>query len=375
MISRRHGNVWEVEEVSLLLRVVRRSGHASRLMASTQSSNRGIYRFLSRVLRSRGFHRTANQCRSKFQKLKSDFISSMEALQCIPRSSRRIRVHNAMMLIWKAAGRPRCQERPHDEIICERAVKIEETSSEDDENSETVAVESSSAAESDAQAYAPLGVTTEDPAKINTAAVPQASERERTDDSGSHCLETEETVIVISSGSSHEEATDDMTAPETIMPGDVSPQPSTSASLATHSGAAVRKYAMSAEHKLHIIEETTSSDAEDEDRNAVEEGRTEDAEGTPVLSFSTGDTSAGGLRDMMPNKDQSADIGEIYRSMVGIQSLCLSRMGRYHERICRLERNNRSLHKELSSLKKKVSALERGHRSSGSELSGDDKKN
>ena len=82
-------------------------------MSSTHLANMGIYRRVARRLAERGFPRTAEQCRSKFKKIRCDFMASLEAWQGVPRLSGQIMFHSQMMRLWEEAGRPRWEERRH----------------------------------------------------------------------------------------------------------------------------------------------------------------------------------------------------------------------------------------------------------------------
>ncbi|XP_054838022.1 uncharacterized protein LOC129331472 isoform X2 [Eublepharis macularius] len=91
-------------------------------MSSTHFKNRTIYRRLSTVLHRHGFPRSPEQCRTKFKKLKSDFLGSLEAWQGIPRASGCVWRHSAMMRLWEAAGRPRWEDRCFEGANTETAI-------------------------------------------------------------------------------------------------------------------------------------------------------------------------------------------------------------------------------------------------------------
>ncbi|XP_060094808.1 zinc finger and SCAN domain-containing protein 20-like [Heteronotia binoei] len=108
---RRRGTFWQREEVLAMLAIAESSGHAAQLMSSTHLNTRQIYRGMARSLQRRGFDRTAEQCRSKFKRLRCEFMASLQAWGGIPRVSGRTPYHEEMMRLWELAGRPRWEDR------------------------------------------------------------------------------------------------------------------------------------------------------------------------------------------------------------------------------------------------------------------------
>ncbi|XP_054830388.1 uncharacterized protein LOC129326250 [Eublepharis macularius] len=111
---RTRGTFWQFEEVSLLLKIVLRLGFAADFMSSAHQRNRGAYHAIARKLTDAGYSRNANQCRTKFKRLKCEFMASLTACQGIPSCSGRIPHHHSMMRLWIAAGRPRWEDRHHE---------------------------------------------------------------------------------------------------------------------------------------------------------------------------------------------------------------------------------------------------------------------
>ncbi|XP_060113035.1 uncharacterized protein LOC132585249 [Heteronotia binoei] len=108
------GTFWQREEVLAMLDIAERSGHAEQLMSSTHLNTRQTYEAIARRLQRRGFDRTAAQCRSKFKRLRCNFMASLQAWGGIPRASGRTLYHDAMLRLWELAGRPRWEDRHHD---------------------------------------------------------------------------------------------------------------------------------------------------------------------------------------------------------------------------------------------------------------------
>lgn len=106
------GRAWTQAEVSKLLSLVRDSGEAALLMASTSRPNEALWREISQDLAAHGYGRSVAQCRSKWKALKQAFHSERETRQKAGHPSSRLPPHyRAMKIIWKAAGQPVFGER------------------------------------------------------------------------------------------------------------------------------------------------------------------------------------------------------------------------------------------------------------------------
>ncbi|XP_071586987.1 uncharacterized protein [Heliangelus exortis] len=112
------GRAWTQAEVSSLLALVRGSGEAALLMASTSRPNEALWREISRGLAASGYGRTVAQCRSKWKALKQAFHSERETRRRAGCHSPRLPPHyRAMKSIWKAAGRPIFGERRMPDLV------------------------------------------------------------------------------------------------------------------------------------------------------------------------------------------------------------------------------------------------------------------
>ncbi|XP_059692460.1 uncharacterized protein LOC132322158 isoform X2 [Haemorhous mexicanus] len=112
------GRAWTQAEVSSLLSLVRRSGEAALLMASTSRPNEALWREICRGLATAGYGRTVAQCRSKWKALKQAFHSERETRQRAGHHSSRPPPHyRVMKSIWKAAGRPVFGERRMPDVV------------------------------------------------------------------------------------------------------------------------------------------------------------------------------------------------------------------------------------------------------------------
>ncbi|KAM9367392.1 uncharacterized protein LRP34_012104 [Phaethornis superciliosus] len=112
------GRAWTQAEVSSLLALVRGSGEAALLMASTSRPNEALWREISRGLAAAGYGRTVAQCRSKWKALKQAFHSERETRRRAGCHSPRLPPHyRAMKSIWKAAGRPVFGERRMPDMV------------------------------------------------------------------------------------------------------------------------------------------------------------------------------------------------------------------------------------------------------------------
>ncbi|XP_048148673.1 uncharacterized protein LOC125320410 isoform X2 [Corvus hawaiiensis] len=112
------GRAWTQAEVSGLLSLVRGSGEAALLMASTSRPNEALWREISRGLAAAGYGRSVAQCRSKWKALKQAFHSERETRRRAGQHSPRLPPHyRAMKSIWKAAGRPVFGERRMPDVV------------------------------------------------------------------------------------------------------------------------------------------------------------------------------------------------------------------------------------------------------------------
>ncbi|XP_062984799.1 uncharacterized protein LOC134400395 [Elgaria multicarinata webbii] len=125
------GRAWTWQEVGCLLALVRGSGAAALLMASTSRPNEALWRAISGGLAAAGYSRNVAQCRSKWKALKQAFYSEWQTCQQAGGHSPRVPPHyKTMKKIWKAAGcpvfgerrlpdlgklLPSCQNKPHPE--------------------------------------------------------------------------------------------------------------------------------------------------------------------------------------------------------------------------------------------------------------------
>ncbi|XP_054832747.1 uncharacterized protein LOC129341878 [Eublepharis macularius] len=105
------GRYWRDLEVEALLDLLLQSGRASRIMGSHHLPTKAIFARVARQLAAKGWPRTADQCRSKFKRVKADFFAAMEQWQGIPRMSARPPFFADMRRLWEAAGRPSWEDR------------------------------------------------------------------------------------------------------------------------------------------------------------------------------------------------------------------------------------------------------------------------
>ncbi|XP_077175126.1 uncharacterized protein LOC143841222 [Paroedura picta] len=109
----RKGSFWQRAEAEALLELVLQSKSVGRLMASTHCHTKGAYLVLASKLRERGYVRTWEQVRTKFKRLKLDFLNSLEQWGGIPQPSGRTVFHDQMVKIWEKAGKPPLDMRRH----------------------------------------------------------------------------------------------------------------------------------------------------------------------------------------------------------------------------------------------------------------------
>ncbi|KAM6363021.1 uncharacterized protein J5M81_015934 [Pluvialis apricaria] len=112
------GRAWTQAEVSSLLALVRDSGEATLLMASTSRPNEALWQEISQGLAAAGYGRSVAQCRSKWKALKQAFHLERETRRRAGCHSPRLPPHyRAMKSIWKAAGRPVFGERRMPDLV------------------------------------------------------------------------------------------------------------------------------------------------------------------------------------------------------------------------------------------------------------------
>ncbi|XP_050843268.1 uncharacterized protein LOC103822927 isoform X2 [Serinus canaria] len=112
------GRAWTQAEVRSLLSLVRGSGEAALLMASTSRPNEALWQEISRGLKATGYERSVAQCRSKWKALKQAFHSERETRRTAGHHSSRLPPHyRTMKSIWKAAGRPVFGERRMPNVV------------------------------------------------------------------------------------------------------------------------------------------------------------------------------------------------------------------------------------------------------------------
>ncbi|XP_054826079.1 uncharacterized protein LOC129336509 [Eublepharis macularius] len=107
------GRFWKDREVEALLDLLLESGKAARIMCSSHLPTKSLFSRVARQLGARGYPRSADQCRSKFKRIKADFFGALEHWQGIPRMTARPPYFAQMRRLWEQAGRPSWEDRRH----------------------------------------------------------------------------------------------------------------------------------------------------------------------------------------------------------------------------------------------------------------------
>ncbi|KAL8220852.1 UNVERIFIED_CONTAM: hypothetical protein K2H54_055629 [Gekko kuhli] len=84
MVFPTKGVLWLPKEVECLLRILHHLEAGPRIMPSTHLETTGVFREVSKIMRTRGYRRTAIQCRAKFKGEKATLFDTLEDWGGIP---------------------------------------------------------------------------------------------------------------------------------------------------------------------------------------------------------------------------------------------------------------------------------------------------
>ncbi|KAL8181325.1 UNVERIFIED_CONTAM: hypothetical protein K2H54_053894 [Gekko kuhli] len=105
------GVLWLPEEVECLLRILHRLEAGPRIMPSTHLETMEVFGEASAIMRTRGYRRSALQCRAKFKREKAALFDALEDWDGVPPAGERPPRFNLLRALWEQGNRPGWRHR------------------------------------------------------------------------------------------------------------------------------------------------------------------------------------------------------------------------------------------------------------------------